>query len=139
MAPESKPMTSSVRPGGGRYKEKFQQLRERYDQVNALHDEYERNLELAKTRMRKLQEENDLLLDAIALTIPEVPPGVPHPEQDPAPYYPQPGYAPKPPHAPNGSLNGSGTNGVSHSYREPPPDMAGPPGEYMPRELNGRA
>ncbi|OAX35190.1 hypothetical protein K503DRAFT_803014 [Rhizopogon vinicolor AM-OR11-026] len=57
----------------GRYKEKFQTLRERYDQVVALHEEYEKDLELANARMRKLQAENDLLLDAINLAVPAMP------------------------------------------------------------------
>ncbi|KAH7921187.1 hypothetical protein BV22DRAFT_985505, partial [Leucogyrophana mollusca] len=52
---------------------RFQALRERYDQVTALHNEYERDLELANARMRKLQAENDLLLDAISITVPATP------------------------------------------------------------------
>ncbi|KAI9567083.1 hypothetical protein HD554DRAFT_1022375 [Boletus coccyginus] len=58
---------------GPRYKEKFQALREKFDQVNALHDEYQRDLELANARVRKLQSENDLLLDAISITVPATP------------------------------------------------------------------
>lgn len=57
----------------GRFKEKFQVLRERFDQVVGLHEELERDLELANARMRKLQAENDLLLDAINLTVPATP------------------------------------------------------------------
>ncbi|KAG9313227.1 hypothetical protein JVU11DRAFT_6687 [Chiua virens] len=53
---------------GLRYKEKFQSLREKFDQVNALHDEYQRDLDLANTRIQRLQAENDLLLDAISIT-----------------------------------------------------------------------
>jgi len=58
---------------GPRYKEKFQALREKYDQVNALHDEYQRDLDLANARIRKLQVENDLLLDAISIAVPATP------------------------------------------------------------------
>ncbi|KAF8840386.1 hypothetical protein BDN67DRAFT_968574 [Paxillus ammoniavirescens] len=58
---------------GPRYKEKFQALRERFDQVSALHEGYERDLELANTRIRKIQAENDLLLDAISITVPATP------------------------------------------------------------------
>ncbi|KAF9224128.1 hypothetical protein BS17DRAFT_780516 [Gyrodon lividus] len=58
---------------GLRYKEKFQVLKERFDQVSTLHQEYERDLELANTRIRKLQAENDLLLDAISITVPVTP------------------------------------------------------------------
>ncbi|KAG2144261.1 hypothetical protein DEU56DRAFT_790840 [Suillus clintonianus] len=57
----------------GRYKEKFQFLRERFDRVVGLKEEYERDLELANARMHKLQAENDLLLDAINLTVPATP------------------------------------------------------------------
>ncbi|KAG1812810.1 uncharacterized protein BJ212DRAFT_433005 [Suillus subaureus] len=57
----------------GRFKEKFQGLRERFDQVVGLHEELERDLELANARIRKLQAENDLLLDAINLTVPATP------------------------------------------------------------------
>ncbi|KAG1857394.1 hypothetical protein DFJ58DRAFT_783594 [Suillus subalutaceus] len=52
---------------------RFQGLRERFDQVVGLHEELERDLELANARIRKLQAENDLLLDAINLTVPATP------------------------------------------------------------------
>jgi len=58
---------------GLRYKEKFQTLREKFDQVNTQHDEYQRDLELANARIRKLQVENDLLLDAISIAVPATP------------------------------------------------------------------
>ncbi|KAF8555856.1 hypothetical protein OG21DRAFT_1507219 [Imleria badia] len=58
---------------GPRYKEKFQALREKFDQVSVQHDEYQRDLELANARIRKLQAENDLLLDAISITVPATP------------------------------------------------------------------
>ncbi|KAL4072876.1 hypothetical protein V8B97DRAFT_1916807 [Scleroderma yunnanense] len=59
--------------GGSRYKEKYQALRENFDQVNAEHEDWERKLELANTRIKKLQAENDLLLDAISITVPATP------------------------------------------------------------------
>ncbi|KAF8448787.1 hypothetical protein L210DRAFT_838594, partial [Boletus edulis BED1] len=52
---------------------RFQTLRERFDQVSAQHDEYQRDLGIANARMRKLQAENDLLLDAISITVPATP------------------------------------------------------------------
>ncbi|KAG2345867.1 hypothetical protein BDR05DRAFT_94117 [Suillus weaverae] len=86
----NKNRTPGVLPRG-RFKEKFQGLRERFDQVVGLHEELERDLELANARMRKLQAENEcahscflacvtdmlaflsLLLDAINLTVPATP------------------------------------------------------------------
>ncbi|KAI5995639.1 hypothetical protein EDD15DRAFT_613041 [Pisolithus albus] len=69
-AAKSKPAAHRT---GSRYKEKYQALREKFDQVNARHEEYERELELANARIKKLQAENDLLLDAISITIPATP------------------------------------------------------------------
>ncbi|KAG2137665.1 hypothetical protein BD769DRAFT_1435314 [Suillus cothurnatus] len=68
----SKNRTPVVLPRG-RFKEKFQGMRERFDQVVGSHEELERDLELANARIRKLQAENDLLLDAINLTVPATP------------------------------------------------------------------
>ncbi|KAG1747986.1 uncharacterized protein EDB91DRAFT_1245442 [Suillus paluster] len=42
-------------------------------EVVGLHDEYERDLELASVHMRELQAESDLLLDTINLTVPATP------------------------------------------------------------------
>ncbi|KAG1747985.1 uncharacterized protein EDB91DRAFT_52843 [Suillus paluster] len=93
----------------GRYKEKFQGLRERYDRVLGLHKEYERDLELANARMRKLQAENDLLLDAINLTVPATPSLMHLTRPSPTLYsHLAPAPAPPPPHHMNG-------HGVSHS------------------------
>ncbi|KAN0088291.1 hypothetical protein V8E55_005348 [Tylopilus felleus] len=58
---------------GPRYKEKFQALREKFDQVSAQHEQYKCDLELANVRIQKLQAENDLLLDAISITVPATP------------------------------------------------------------------
>ncbi|KAJ6561141.1 hypothetical protein DFH09DRAFT_1364577 [Mycena vulgaris] len=50
-----------------RYKEKFQALREKYDRIIAKQDEYHHDLEIATAKIKKLQAENDLLLDAMNL------------------------------------------------------------------------
>ncbi|KAJ7027865.1 hypothetical protein C8F04DRAFT_71567 [Mycena alexandri] len=50
-----------------RYKEKFQALREKYDRVILKQEEYHQDLELATAKIKKLQAENDLLLDAMNL------------------------------------------------------------------------
>ncbi|KAF7356976.1 hypothetical protein MVEN_01034000 [Mycena venus] len=50
-----------------RYKEKFQALREKYDRVTAKQQEYHQDLEIATAKIKKLQAENDLLLDAMNL------------------------------------------------------------------------
>ncbi|KAJ8518093.1 hypothetical protein ONZ45_g4808 [Pleurotus djamor] len=53
--------------GPTRYKEKFQAMREKYDQVVATRDRYNRELELATAKQKQLQAENDLLLDTMAV------------------------------------------------------------------------
>ncbi|KAF7370954.1 hypothetical protein MSAN_00729400 [Mycena sanguinolenta] len=50
-----------------RYKEKFQALREKYDRVILKQQEYQQDLDLATAKIKKLQAENDLLLDAMNL------------------------------------------------------------------------
>lgn len=64
--------TRSKQPGEG-WKAKYQALREKYERVNADHEEYERQLDLGKQRVKKLQDEIQLLLDAIHLTLPGEP------------------------------------------------------------------
>ncbi|KIM68195.1 hypothetical protein SCLCIDRAFT_1209610 [Scleroderma citrinum Foug A] len=59
--------------GCSRYKEKYQALREKFDQVNTEHEDWNRKLELANARIKKLQAENDLLLDAISIAVPATP------------------------------------------------------------------
>ncbi|KAJ7460723.1 hypothetical protein FB451DRAFT_1371583 [Mycena latifolia] len=74
-----------------RYKEKFQALREKYDRITAKQDEYHHDLEIATAKIKKLQAENDLLLDAMNLAAshqpslfgllpPPLPPDVPPPD-----------------------------------------------------------
>jgi len=55
------------------YKEKFHQLREKYDQVTATNEHYQRDLERANARMKALQAEMDLLLDAMSIALPSEP------------------------------------------------------------------
>ncbi|KAJ7493333.1 hypothetical protein B0H11DRAFT_2005943 [Mycena galericulata] len=56
-----------------RYKEKFQALREKYDRVIAKQEEYHHDLEIATAKIKKLQAENDLLLDAMNLAAAQQP------------------------------------------------------------------
>ncbi|KAJ7089773.1 hypothetical protein B0H15DRAFT_839190 [Mycena belliarum] len=76
-----------------RYKEKFQALREKYDRITAKQEEYHRDLEIATAKIKKLQAENDLLLDAMNLAAthqpslfpllpPPLPPDAPPPGVD---------------------------------------------------------
>jgi len=52
---------------GNRYKDKFQTMRERYDGVIAKNEATRRELEAANVRLRKIQGENNLLLDAMEI------------------------------------------------------------------------
>ncbi|KAM5544017.1 hypothetical protein V8D89_002634 [Ganoderma adspersum] len=87
------PLTYTFQPsashrGGTRYKEKFQALREKYDQVTAAHTDYERALARADDKLRRLQEECNLLLDAVDIAVPAQPSLVHYLKSDPiAPAY----------------------------------------------------
>ncbi|EJF61667.1 hypothetical protein DICSQDRAFT_37589, partial [Dichomitus squalens LYAD-421 SS1] len=74
---------------GTRYKEKFQALREKYDQVTTAHTEYERALARADDKLKRLQEECNLLLDAVDIAVPAQPSLVHYLKSDPIapPYY----------------------------------------------------
>ncbi|KAI0692922.1 hypothetical protein C8T65DRAFT_524540, partial [Cerioporus squamosus] len=74
---------------GTRYKEKFQGLREKYDQVTATHAEYERALARADEKLKRLQEECNLLLDAVDIAVPAQPTLLHYLARDPIPpqYY----------------------------------------------------
>ncbi|TFL01613.1 hypothetical protein BDV98DRAFT_567244 [Pterulicium gracile] len=48
-----------------KYKEKFNAMKEKYERVNGIHDAHQKELDTAKEKLRLLQEENNLLLDAI--------------------------------------------------------------------------
>ncbi|EMD39372.1 hypothetical protein CERSUDRAFT_93408 [Gelatoporia subvermispora B] len=70
---------------GTRYKEKFQALREKYDQTVATHEQYKRELELANDKLKRLQEECNLLLDAVDIAVPAQPSLLHYLSQDPIP------------------------------------------------------
>ncbi|KAL5513364.1 hypothetical protein ACEPAH_3763 [Sanghuangporus vaninii] len=138
---------SSSQPGKGgtSHKAKFLMLKESYDTVTARHQELLRELQLANSKLKSVQAENDLLLDALGIVAHTQPALVGILQQmDPEPLFP-PGEA-YPPHrgsyaappsaayivdAPPPPLNGNGhnthgaANGRSRSSREyrdqPPP------------------
>ncbi|KAI0748954.1 hypothetical protein C8Q74DRAFT_381994 [Fomes fomentarius] len=70
---------------GTRYKEKFQALREKYDQVTATHVEYEHALARADEKLKRLQEECNLLLDAVDIAVPAQPTLLHYLARDPIP------------------------------------------------------
>ncbi|KAL9713375.1 hypothetical protein Ac2012v2_002983 [Leucoagaricus gongylophorus] len=66
-----------------RYKEKYQAMRERFERANAARKALLQDLELADEKLRKIQEENDLLLDAMLANL--LPSQVPNPGYHPSP------------------------------------------------------
>ncbi|KAE9405408.1 hypothetical protein BT96DRAFT_934899 [Gymnopus androsaceus JB14] len=56
-----------------RYKDKFTALRDKYEHVVALQQTYHRDLDTANAKMKKMQEEIDLLLEALMPTTPPPP------------------------------------------------------------------
>ncbi|KAJ7807293.1 hypothetical protein B0H14DRAFT_2873707 [Mycena olivaceomarginata] len=141
-----------------RYKEKFQSLREKYDRVIAKQQEYHQDLEIATAKIKKLQAENDLLLDAMNLAASHqpsmfgpLPPS--HPPDMP------PGGGPMdvadrlPPRHVNGNGNSNGTrsssssgpglqtNGTAHAHEQSRPTHASrqPSIEFISHDMNGRA
>ncbi|KAI5123207.1 hypothetical protein M0805_003973 [Coniferiporia weirii] len=64
---------SSSAPKGSTYKTKFHSLRERYDVVTSKQEDLRRELELANQRLKAVQAENDLLLDAMQIVTPTQP------------------------------------------------------------------
>ncbi|KAH9945747.1 hypothetical protein B0H21DRAFT_743852 [Amylocystis lapponica] len=67
------------------YKEKFQTLREKYEQVTADHSKFERELAIADEKVKKLQEECNLLLDAVDIAVPAQPTLLYYLSRDPIP------------------------------------------------------
>ncbi|TFK39663.1 hypothetical protein BDQ12DRAFT_721885 [Crucibulum laeve] len=59
---EDKPKGQSK---GTKYKEKFQSMREKFDQATAMNDQYRQDLEVANAKIKRLHAENNLLLDAM--------------------------------------------------------------------------
>ncbi|KAG1808816.1 hypothetical protein EV424DRAFT_1350185 [Suillus variegatus] len=118
----------------GKFKEKFQVMRERFDQVVGLHEELVRDLELANARMQKLQAENDLLLDAINLTVPATPSLMHLTRPSPAlyshPVAPPAAAAPPPPH----HMNGHSVPHANGRYRPVDPHDITPPERDRGRE-----
>ncbi|KAF8888118.1 hypothetical protein BD779DRAFT_1525712 [Infundibulicybe gibba] len=137
--------TKHPAPRSTRYKDKFQALREKYDQVVSTREDYQKDLDAANARMKKLQAENDLLLDAMNLAVnhqPHLHPFITPPQLSPEQERRSgaeidSNYAPTPRHAPvhshisphmNGNSNGtSRTNGSSKRrsmdvrvFRHPP-------------------
>jgi hypothetical protein len=47
-------------------------LREKYEQVNATHDKYQRQLDEASARMKKLQAENEYVRLSVFAPVPSV-------------------------------------------------------------------
>ncbi|KAI0954494.1 hypothetical protein AcW1_006371 [Taiwanofungus camphoratus] len=77
---------------GTRYKEKFQALREKYEQVTATREAYERELAIADEKVKRLQEEcecvflpSNLLLDAVDIAVPAQPSLLHYLSRDPIP------------------------------------------------------
>ncbi|TFK21761.1 hypothetical protein FA15DRAFT_672219 [Coprinopsis marcescibilis] len=58
---------SVLRHNPGRYKVKFQEMRERFEKSSRQKASYEKQLEAAANKMKKLQAENDLLLDSLLI------------------------------------------------------------------------
>ncbi|KAF5316155.1 hypothetical protein D9619_006750 [Psilocybe cf. subviscida] len=54
------------------YKDKFQKMREKYDKVTLTHENHNRDLEILNSKIKKLQAENDLLLDSIDVSEPDL-------------------------------------------------------------------
>ncbi|KAF8202562.1 hypothetical protein BJ912DRAFT_445576 [Pholiota molesta] len=52
--------------------DRFQRMREKYDKVTVSHETHQRELETLNAKMKKLQAENDLLLDAMYLADPSL-------------------------------------------------------------------
>ncbi|KAF9068402.1 hypothetical protein BDP27DRAFT_1364126 [Rhodocollybia butyracea] len=143
-------------PRTTRYKDRFTVLRDKYEQVVAQQQNYHRDLDTANTKMKKMQEEIDLLLEALMPTTPPAPstsePGVYYNrahamdvelERDHVPLT-----TPLPPMLSmhhentrsripqaNGKTNGNITNGT-HPYSVESEQDRNP--HYMPRGSNGR-
>ncbi|KAF9653768.1 hypothetical protein BDM02DRAFT_1677188 [Thelephora ganbajun] len=52
------------------YKDKFQALRDRYEQVSATNEALRKELSIAEEKMQKLEAENNLLIDGIGIVAP---------------------------------------------------------------------
>ncbi|KDQ61816.1 hypothetical protein JAAARDRAFT_190531 [Jaapia argillacea MUCL 33604] len=54
---------------GNKYKEKFHTLREKYDQVTSMNEQLQRDLDIYNAKMKHLQAEQDLLMDAMFIVL----------------------------------------------------------------------
>ncbi|TCD69061.1 hypothetical protein EIP91_008959 [Steccherinum ochraceum] len=67
------------------YKDKFNLLKEKYDQVTAARDRYNKELAVAQDKIKKLENECNLLLDAVDIAAPSQPTILHYLTQDPIP------------------------------------------------------
>ncbi|KAI0339716.1 hypothetical protein BDW22DRAFT_1361294 [Trametopsis cervina] len=85
----SKSTPTSVQVSSGprvtKHKEKFLAMKEKYEQVVATHEKYERELALANEKIRNLQNECNLLLDAVDIAVPGQPTLMHYLQHDPIP------------------------------------------------------
>ncbi|TFK69091.1 hypothetical protein BDN72DRAFT_857931 [Pluteus cervinus] len=65
QADKDKAPATPTAPRPPTYKEKFQKLRERYDQVTTAREDYKKQLDAANAKIKELDAENALLLDTI--------------------------------------------------------------------------
>ncbi|KAF8997857.1 hypothetical protein BDQ17DRAFT_1362717 [Cyathus striatus] len=135
-------------------------MREKFDNVTTLNERYQRELETANARIKKLQAENNLLLDAMNIVADKCPIYSYLPEnqqlEQPAPL-PEPPYPANPPseyrqYEPNTrsrrssshSSHMNGSNGYSNGTRHRPIEPQYDPHddtsstEYTPHSANGR-
>ncbi|KAJ3881602.1 hypothetical protein F5051DRAFT_396878 [Lentinula edodes] len=140
-----------------RYKDKFTALRDKYEHIIMQQQNYHRDLENANAKMKKMQEEIDLLLEALMPTTPPAPstsyidrPTENHgrlhdmnsdtqmesPSQVASREHPaiRDNLRSTRPQA-NGKTNGNMTNGAQRYSAEPELE---PTTLYLPRESNGR-
>ncbi|KAI0758584.1 hypothetical protein BC629DRAFT_1295726 [Irpex lacteus] len=67
--------------------DRFLAMKEKYEQVNATHTQYERELAQAAEKMRNLQNECNLLLDAVDIAVPGQPTLIHYLQHDPVPIH----------------------------------------------------
>ncbi|KIM39639.1 hypothetical protein M413DRAFT_447112 [Hebeloma cylindrosporum] len=130
------------------YKDKFQRMREKYDRVTAAHEAGQKDLEILNAKLKKLQSENDLLLDAIYVA--DAPlyeryfpsqPGTSSPPLNPSMALPVPNSLPlPPPRLPDlpGPSQSVSSSHYSPSSMAPPRSMA-PPISVVSSSSTGRA
>ncbi|KAK2467370.1 hypothetical protein APHAL10511_000605 [Amanita phalloides] len=110
-----------------KYKEKFNAMRQKYEQVTARHEDFQRQLDVANAKMKKLQTENELLLDVIAsgatnvYPYPPLPSHISTPIEPNQPYFHQPHPYPNPPNIPLYSSQRIHETAPSYQQGQPPP------------------